>query len=148
MRNSPYLPLAALILAIVLGLHAGISAAATTSEVLNELQLGEIAIALTLAIYAVQGLISVLVEGQELKPGRVRPRLTGLLSVGILSLSLVLFGLSIMLAYGIADDWRIEAIGTLAGIGCIVLSILLVLYKEAFIGDEANFDDRRDGVPW
>ena len=148
MRNSPYLPLAALVLAIVLALHAGISAGATDNQVLNELQLGEIAIALTLAIYAVQGLISVVVEGQELKPGRIRPRLTGLLSVGILFLSLVLFGVAIMLAYGIADDWRIEAIGTLAGIGCFVLSLLLVVYKEAFIGDEASFDDRRDGVPW
>jgi hypothetical protein len=26
--------------------------------------------------------------------------------------------------------------------------LLLVFYKEAFIGDEATFDDRQDGVPW
>ena len=38
--------------------------------------------------------------------------------------------------------------GVAAGAGCVFLATLLVCYKEAFLGDEARFDDREDGVPW
>jgi hypothetical protein len=147
MRNSPLLPFVALVLASGLGLHASVAAGGDPGPP-TELQLGEIALAITLAIFGIQGLISVVVEGQELEPGRVPERLTGTLSVGILLLSLVLFGLAIVLAYGIADEWQTKAIGSIAGVGCLVLATLLVFYKEAFVGDEANFDDRDDGVPW
>jgi hypothetical protein len=147
MRNSPLLPALSLLVATVLGLHASLTAGRDPGPP-TELQLGEIALALTLAIFGLQGLISVVIEGQELEPGRVPERLTGTLSVGILLLSLVLFGLALALAYGIADDWQTRAIGSIAGAGCLVLATLLVFYKEAFVGDEANFDDRDDGVPW
>lgn len=147
MRNSAALPLIALILALILGLDAGIQAGGTDGPP-TELQLGEIAVALTLAMFAVQGFLSIIVEGQELRPGRVPARLTTPLSAGIVVLSFGLFVIAVVLAYGIADDWSVRAIGSLAGVGCIILSILLVFYKEAFLGDEANFDNRRDGVPW
>ena len=147
MRNSPALPLASLVLAILLGIHAS-AAAAGDGGPLNELQLGEFALALALLVFGLQGIISILIEGQELVPGRVPARLTNPLSVAIVIFSLLLFALAVLLAYGIADGWRLQVIGTLAGVGCLVLALLLVLYKEAFIGDEANFDDRQDGIPW
>lgn len=146
MRNSPTLPLLAILLALVLGLHAAFTAGGPGP--LTVLQLGEIAVALSLAIFGAQGLISVAVEGRELRPGRSPARLTDPLSVGIVLLSLLLFGIAVFLGYGITRDWRIEIIGSLAGVGCIVLAILLVFYKEAFVGDEATFDNRDDGVPW
>lgn len=147
MRNSPFLPFLSLVVAMVLGIHASLTAGRAPGPP-TELQLGEIAVAVTLAIFGIQGLISVAVEGQELRPGRVPERLTGTFTVAILVLSLVLFGLAIVLAYGIADDWQTRAIGFIAGLGCLVLASLLVFYKEAFVGDEADFDDRDDGVPW
>ncbi len=147
MRNSPTLPVAALFLALVLGVHTAYSAGQRDGP-LTELQLGEISVALTLVIFGLQGLISVVVEGQELRPGRTPERLTGPLSIAIVLLSLALFGIALALAFGIAADWSLERIGALAGIGCIALSLLLVFYKEAFIGDEASFDNRQDGIPW
>jgi len=147
MRNSPTLPTVALLLALALGVFAAVDAGRGRGP-LTELQLGEIAAALTLAIFGFQGLISVLVEGQELEPGRVPARLTDPLSIAIVLFSIALFGIAVTLAFGIADGWRLRVIGTLAGVGCLVLAVLLVFYKEAFIGDEANFDDRQDGVPW
>lgn len=147
MRNSPTLPLVALLLALLFGVHATYSAGRGDGP-LTELQLGEIAIAVTMAIFGVQGLISVVIEGQELRPGRTPERLTSPLSVSIALLALILLGIAVALAYGIAAEWPLEGIGALAGSGCIVLSLLLVFYKEAFIGDEANFDNRQDGVPW
>lgn len=147
MRNSLTLPTATLVAALALGLYVGFNAGRSDGP-LTELQLGGIALAVSLSIFGLQGLISVLVEGQELQPGRVPARLTGLLSAAIVLLSLVLFAVAVALAYGIADEWRIEIVGTLAGIGSVLLALLLVFYKEAFIGDEACFDNREDGVPW
>jgi low temperature requirement protein LtrA len=147
MRNSPKLPTLSLVVGILLGLHATYSIGQSDGP-LTELQLGEIAAAISLAIFGVQGLISVVIEGQELHPGRTPARLTNSLSIGIALLSLLLIVVAGLLAFGIAADWRLEAVGTLAGIGSIAISLLLVFYKEAYIGDEATFDDRQDGVPW
>jgi hypothetical protein len=52
------------------------------------------------------------------------------------------------LAYGIAGDWGTTAIGLLAGLGCFLMAAMLVAYKEGFLGEEARFDRRDDGVPW
>jgi hypothetical protein len=139
--------MASLALALLLGLHIAYEIGQSDGP-LTELQLGEIAAAISLAIFGIQGLVSVAVEGQELHPGRSPARLTNGLSIGITALSIILIVVAGLLAFAIAADWEIEAVGTLAGIGSIVISLLLVFYKEAFIGDEATFDDRQDGVPW
>ena len=39
-------------------------------------------------------------------------------------------------------------VGSTAGAGCLVLGLLLLFYKEAFIGHEAHLEPRNDGVPW
>jgi hypothetical protein len=118
------------------------------SSSLTELELAGVAWAIGLAVYGVQGLISVLLEGHELHPGRALPRITGLLSTGIILLSLALFGIAILLAIGLTSDWHLDVLGLLAGAGCLVLAMLLVFYKEAYVGDEATLDNRDDGVPW
>lgn len=117
-------------------------------KALNELEIAFIAIALTLIIFAVMGLISVLLEGTELHPGRVRPRLTNPLSVAIVIFSGLLFVIAVFLGTGIARNWSPQLLGLLAGLGSIDLALLLVFYKEGFVGNETRFDDRDDGVPW
>jgi len=135
-------------------MHAGRGAsdaqkeATTVPEALNELEIGFVGIALTLVIFAVIGLISVLLEGRELQPGRVQPRLTNPLSVAIVIFSGFLFVIAIFLGVGIAQDWEPQLIGVLAGLGSIDLALLLVFYKEGFVGNETTFDQRDDGVPW
>jgi hypothetical protein len=115
---------------------------------LSELEIGFIGFALTLLIFAVQGFISVLLEGRELRPGRVRPRLTNPLSVAIVIFSGLLLVIAVFLGIGIAQEWQPYLIGTLAGLGSIDLALLLVFYKEGFVGNYARFDDREDGTPW
>jgi peptidoglycan/LPS O-acetylase OafA/YrhL len=133
MRNSPRLPAVALVAAVAL---AGIVWLTHGNGPLTELELGGIAWSIGL------------VEGQELHPGRVRPRLTGPLSVGIVVLALALVGTAVALAWGLTGNWGPEALGWVAGAGCLILAVMLVLYKEGFVGDEASFDEREDGVPW
>ena len=151
MRNSPVLPYVSLGAAALVGLATVISYFSRTRGAvffLNEIEIGLVALAFTLLIFAAEGLISVLLEGRELHPGRVRPRLTNLLSVAIVVFSLLLFAISVTLGIGLINGWDPEVIGLLAGAGCIDLALLLVFYKEAFVGDEAHFDQREDGVPW
>jgi hypothetical protein len=145
MRNSPRLPAVALAAAAVLALVVWWTHDAGP---LNELELGGVAWVIGLLIFGLQGLLSVVVEGEELHPGRVQPRLTGVLSVGIVLFSAALIATATLLAYGLTDDWSPEWLGVLAGAGCLEVAFLLVFYKEGFLGDEASFDEREDGVPW
>ena len=148
MTNSPRLPIVALILAGLLAIAAATTIDSSQPLPLSELQLGAVAGALTLGVFGIQGLISVLLEGRELRPGMAPPQLTNPLSVAVVIVSLLLFADALLLGYGIVMGWGTAALGLSAGAGCVFLATLLVGYKEAFLGDEARFDDREDGVPW
>ena len=116
----------------------------------QRVEIGLVAAAVGLLIFGVQGLVSVLVEGQRLRPGRVpsapdRPAQRS----AIVVFSLVLF------AGAIAPRLRhLRRLGPGGHRLCWPapaawsLALLLIFYKEAFVGDEASFDDREDGVPW
>ena len=145
MRNSTRLPAVSLLVSLALAATVWLTHG---DGPLTELELGGIAWAIALAIFGLQGLLSVLVEGEELHPGRVPPRLTGPLTVGIVVFSLTLLAIATALAYGLTADWGPEAIGALAGAGSLAVAFILVFYKEGFVGDEARFDEREDGVPW
>jgi hypothetical protein len=146
--NSPRLPVVSLILASLLALAAAATIDPGRPLPLSELQLAAVGGALTLGVFGIQGLISVLLEGRELRPGMAPPHLTNPLSAAIVIVSILLFGDALLLGYGIVNGWGTAALGIAAGAGCVFLATLLVCYKEAFLGDEARFDDREDGVPW
>jgi hypothetical protein len=146
--NSLRLPVVALILAGVLAIAAAATIDPGRPLPLSELQLGAVGGALTFAVFGIQGLISVLLERRELRPGMAPPHLTNPLSAAIVIVSILLFGDALLLGYGIVIGWGTAALGVAAGAGCVFLATLLVCYKEAFLGDEARFDDREDGVPW
>ncbi|HYO29069.1 MAG TPA: hypothetical protein VER37_00695 [Thermomicrobiales bacterium] len=151
MDNSPRLPTVSLVVAAILAvLTAFLPTPAGEGAVfhLSEIQIGLAAIALTLAIFGAQGLIGVLLEGRQLVPGRVPPRLTDPLTVAILLLVVLLLATAWWLGSSLLGGGGIVQVGVAAGLGCVALALLLVVYKEAFVGDEAHFDRRDDGVPW
>jgi hypothetical protein len=150
MQNSPGIPLAALVVAIALATITMLSVIAGLGGgiALNELQLGATAWALALGIYGLQGIVSIVVEGRQVFPGMIKPRLNNPLSVVIAALSVVLFVLAGVTGLAIVSGQSTALIGTAAGAGCLDLGLLLLFYKEAFIGHEAHLDLRQDGVPW
>ncbi len=149
MKNSPRLPVIALVAAAILALLTGLAAGAAGGLIpLSELALGAVAGALAFVIFGIQGLLSVAVEGEELRPGVKPPYLTNPLTAGIVLVSLLLVVDAYFLGYGIVNGWDVTRLGVAAGVGCLCLAALLIFYKEAFLGDEARFDDREDGVPW
>jgi hypothetical protein len=115
---------------------------------LSESQIGLVAWALTLAIFGLQGVVSILLEGRELRPGRFAPRLTSPLSLVIGILSGLLFAVAAFLGFAIASGLSTAVVGSAAGAGCLVLALLMLLFKEAFVGHESHIDLRDDGVPW
>jgi hypothetical protein len=147
-KNSPWLPIAALALAVVLAVAVIATTGPSGPIPLAELQLGAVGGALALTIFGVQGLISVALEGEELRPGLAPPHLTDPLSAAIVIAALLLFLDALLLGYGIVTGWGTARVGVAAGIGCLLLATILLFYKEAFLGDEAHFDDREDGIPW
>jgi hypothetical protein len=150
MQNSPGNPLAALVVALALATITMLSVIAGVGGgiALNELQLGATAWALALGIYGVQGIVSIVVEGRQVFPGLIKPRLNNPLSAAIAALSLVLFALAGVTGFAIVSGQSTALIGTAAAAGCLDLGLLLLFYKEGFIGHEAHLDLRQDGVPW
>ena len=73
MTNSPRLPIVSLILAMLLAIAAAATIDPAQPLPLSELQLGAVGGALTFAVFGIQGLISVMLEGRELRPGILRP---------------------------------------------------------------------------
>ncbi len=148
MRNSPRLPLLALYLAAGIAILLLVITRNGDRFPLTSLELGLVAATVALTVYGVQGLFSVILEGIELAPGKRRPRLTEPLSIAIVVFSVGLFAIAVALGWGITESWPEWRVGVLAGAGSLVLAFLLMFYKEAFLGTEACFDDRHDGVPW
>jgi hypothetical protein len=150
MQNSPGIPLAALVVAIglatatILSLLAGVGG----DPPLNELQIGAAAWALTLGMFGVQGIVSIVVEGRQVFLGTIEPRLNTPLSAATAALSVLLLVLAGLTGLAIVSGQPTGVIGGAAGAGCLDLGLLLLFYKEAFIGHEAHLEPRQDGVPW
>ena len=148
MTNSPLLPVVSLLIGVALAIAVGITAGPRGFIPLSELELGGMAGALAFVVFGVQGLVSVVLEGTELRPGISPPHLTNPLSLAVVAVSLLLLLDAALLGYGIVTGWDTPRLGVATGLGCLFLAALLIFYKEAFLGDEARFDDREDGVPW
>jgi len=149
-QNSPLIPLAAFVVAIalagatILSVIVGVGG----NPALNELQIGATAWALTLGIFGAQGIVSIVLEGRQLFLGTIEPRLDSSLSAAIAALSVLLFILAGLTGLAIVSGQPTAVIGSAAGAGCLDLGLLLLFYKEAFIGHEAHLEPRQDGVPW
>ncbi len=150
MQNSPGIPLAAFVVAIILAGATIVSVMAGVGgdPALNELQIGAAAWAVTLAMFGAQGIVSIMLEGRQLFVGTIGPRLTNPLSAAIAACSILLLILAGLTGLAIASGQPTAVVGTAAGAGCLDLGLLLLLYKEAFVGHEAHLEPRQDGVPW
>jgi len=159
-QNSPGIPLAAFVAAIVLGgaTIASVMLGVGGDPALNELQIGAAAWVLTLAMFSAQGIVSIVLEGRLLFVGTIAPRLTNPLrtprygvdplSAAVAALSVLLFILAGLTGLAIVSGQPTAVIGTAAGAGCLDLGLLLILYKEDFVGHEAHLEPRQDGIPW
>jgi hypothetical protein len=150
MQNSPGIAIAALVAALALGLITVLSVMAGIGgdRALSELQTGASAWALALALFGVQGIVSLVVEGRQLVLGAIEPHMGVRSSLMIATLSIVVFLLAGATGLAIISGRPTAVIGSAAGTACLVLGLLLLFYKEAFVGHEAHLESRNDGIPW
>jgi hypothetical protein len=104
--------------------------------------------ALALGIFGVQGIVSIVAEGRQLFVGTIGPRLTTPLSAAIAACSMLLLFLAGLTGLAIVSGQPTAVVGSVAAAGCLDLGLVLLLYKEAFVGHEAHLEPRQDGIPW
>jgi hypothetical protein len=150
MSNSPGVPFAAVVAAMLLAGATSVSVitGAGGDPALNELQIGAAAWALALGIFGVQGIVSIVAEGRQLFVGTIGPRLTTPLSAAIAACSMLLLFLAGLTGLVIVSGQPTAVVGSVAAAGCLDLGLILLLYKEAFVGHEAHLEPRQDGIPW
>jgi len=116
---------------------------------LESYQIALIVWGFVLALYGVQGVLSVWLEGQQLQPGEKKAAPEPLPAVAAIT---VLAGAEIALAVQFVQNLRhgpnphaLALDGALLFLG---LAAMLVLYRKYFLSDEVITQDRDDGVPW
>src|SRR5579859_3510476 len=126
MSNSPGIPLAAVVVAILLAGATSVSVMAGVGgdPALNELQIGAAAWALTLGMFGVQGFVSIVVEGRQLFVGTLGPRLTNPLSLAIAATSILLLLLAGLTGLVIVSGQPTTVVGSLAAAGCLDLGLI------------------------
>lgn len=116
---------------------------------LESYQIALIVWGFVLALYGVQGLLSVWLEGQQLRPGEkssAREPLGAVIAIAVVAGLVLFFAVQFVRSLQHQPDpQRLALYGALLFFG---LAAMLVLYRKYFIGDEVVTQDRDDGVPW
>lgn len=158
-RNDTLVPFFALLFGVALGLMAYLDGrhitqlAKAAPKDLSVGQIGLVAFGMVLVVYGLIGLLSVWLEGEELRPGKHSRRSgTGVLAFGLaLVVALVVFsGLFVRSIISSQNSGAVDAAQQGALFAGMMLSgaALLALYKRYFIGEEAIAEDERGEFPW
>jgi len=116
---------------------------------LDSYQIALIAWGFLLALYGVQGVLSVWLEGRELRLNahRERPREPLWVFVVVLGLTALEFFLAVRFVMGLPTA-PARQLALDSGLLFLVLAAMLVLYRKYFVEDEVVAGERDDGVPW
>jgi len=157
-RNDRVVPFFALVLALALFLVTyldGRHIAALEGHAPEEFSVGQIglvALAMVLLLYALIGFVSVWLEGTELHPGlrRANPGNTHIIGI---ALSLVTVALSGLFAQAILTSQRTQEIhprleGVLFGVIALLVAAVLALYKRHYQDEDVRAESETSEVPW
>jgi hypothetical protein len=134
------------------GQHIGLLEGHTPKE-LSVGQIGLMAFAMSLFIYGFTSLISVWLEGTELRPGKHLPSAGSLPMVAGVVLSVLLAGVSGFfaraLAFGSTSGYHSPSLqGGLFAAMMLLIALLITLYKKYFMGEEVVAEDEKSDFPW
>jgi len=159
-RNDAVIPFWTLVIAVVLGWAAyedgnriTVLSGNHAATALSVGQVGLVTFALVFAVYGMMGLVSVWLEGVELRPGRSTPEVgVGPMVAGML-VALFLAAASGLFVQDIRQSLQTEQIralneGVIFGAMALLSALLLIVYKEYMVGEEAVAEDEHSEVPW
>jgi hypothetical protein len=116
---------------------------------LEAYEVWQIAWVFALALFGVQGLISVFLEGQELRPGMKEALSES--NVALLLMALLLLAELFICFKFINDLAGAASVQTLAwetSAGFFLLAAMVIVYRRWFLPHEVLVQERRDHVPW
>jgi len=159
-RNDALIPFWALVIAVALGWAAyldgsrvAVLSGGTGPAALSVGQIGLATFSLVLAVYGMMGLVSVWLEGVELRPGRHTPEVgVGPVAAAIL-LAFLLAAASGLFVQDIRRSLQTDQIhalneGVIFGAMALLSALLIIVYKEYMVGEEAIAEDEHSEVPW
>lgn len=118
-------------------------------EHLESYEIGLVAWIFLLALFGIQGLISVWLEGKELKLGREkRPSESpiAVIAIGILTVAELVLAVSFI--QSLQANGSPKALAIYAALIFFSLAAQLCLYRRYFIADEVIAQERDDELPW
>jgi len=159
-RNDAVIPFWTLVIALVLGWAAYLDgnritvlSGGNTPAALSVGQTGLVTFSLVFAVYGMIGLVSVWLEGVELRPGRHTPEVgVGPVVAGML-LALLLAAASGLFVQDIRRSLQTGQVhagneGMIFGAMALLSALLIVVSKEYMVGEEAIAEDEHSEVPW
>ncbi len=159
-RNDALIPVWTLVIAAVLGWAAYQDGNRITALLgghaagaLSVGQIGLVTFGLVFAVYGMMGLVSSWLEGVELRPGRYTPEVgVGPMVAGML-LALFLAAASGLFVKDIRQTLQTEQVrtlneGVIFGAMALLSALLIIVYKQYMVGEEAIAEDEHSEVPW
>lgn len=159
-RNDALIPFWALVIALVLGWAAyldgsrvAVLSGGNAPAALSVGQIGLVTFSLVFAVYGMIGLVSVWLEGTELRPGRHTPEPGGGPLVAGTLLALLLAAASGMFVHDIRRSLQTAEVhaaseGMIFGAMALLSALLIIVYKKYVVGEEAIAEDEHSEVPW
>lgn len=119
-------------------------------EHLKAYQIGLVAWTFLLALFGVQGLITVFLEGEAVQPHEGEEREEGSRGAVLLLAMLLAVELafSVLFARGLYGGAPPEILALYGGGIFLALAAMLICYRRFFVKDEVIAQEREDDFPW
>ncbi len=118
-------------------------------EHLKAYQIGLVAWTFLLALFGIQGLITVYLEGQATEPHRGEAREGSPWAVLLLAMLLAVeLAFSVLFARGLYGGAPSELLALYGGAIFFALAAMLIVYRRCFVRDEVIAEEREDDFPW
>ncbi|MBI3659628.1 hypothetical protein HY230_04055 [Candidatus Acetothermia bacterium] len=116
---------------------------------LEAYELGLVAWIIVLGIFAIQGFISVRLEGRELIPGHFVPARESTISVVFTALLTVLeLVWAVQFIASLYEGARPAVVATYGALLAFTLAAILLVYRQSFVSAETIVQEREDHIPW
>ncbi|MFQ6116688.1 MAG: hypothetical protein ACE5LQ_00320 [Candidatus Bipolaricaulia bacterium] len=118
-------------------------------EHLKAYEIGLVAWTFLMALFGIQGLITVFLEGKELEPHEGEERGGSPWAVLLFAgLFLVDVAFSLLFMRGLFGGARAETLALYSGVIFLALAAMLIVYRRFFVKDEVIAQEREDDFPW
>ncbi|MFQ5793585.1 MAG: DOMON domain-containing protein [Candidatus Bipolaricaulia bacterium] len=134
---------------VPIDLGIGAEGGARISE-LKAYEIWVVAVLFLLALFGLQGLASIRLEGTELEPDTRKQAgqpLGAVLAIGVMTAAVI--SLAVLFVYGLyVSAASLGRLASYAAIGFFLMGVIMLIYRGYFIDDEVQVEGRDEEIPW